>query len=110
MSKDKQLTDIQGIGESTATVLVQHGFNTVRAVAEATPDSLSTVPGFQTARAEVIQKAAEELLRQSETEEAESIEVWTDSKDKKEKKKKDKKKKKNKGKDKKKKNKKKKKK
>ena len=92
MSKDKQLTDIQGIGESTAALLVQHGFNTVRAVAEAPVESLSTVPGFQMARAEVIIKAAEELLSQTEIEEAQEKEKKK-KKDKKKKKGKDKKKK-----------------
>ena len=47
-----QLTEIAGIGSTTAHILKNHGFKTVKSIADATIGKLSAVPGFSAARAQ----------------------------------------------------------
>jgi hypothetical protein len=59
-----KLTDIPGIGPSTAKSLTDRGFNTVGSVAVATVETLSTVPGFAPARSATVIAAAQNTAAQ----------------------------------------------
>lgn len=62
-----EITNIAGVGSTTAAVLSQHKFSTVASVANTTIEELTTVPGFSVARAEKIITAAKQLLNLAET-------------------------------------------
>lgn len=47
-----QLTDIPGIGESTAALLAEHGIDSIKALCKSSAKKLSRVPGFGEKRAE----------------------------------------------------------
>ena len=49
-----ELTKITGIGERTAEVLAEHGYDTLVAIAGATNEALAEVPGFSLTRAEKV--------------------------------------------------------
>ena len=97
------ITDIAGIGPAAAAALGEQGFNSLKALAKASVEQVSTVPGFSAARAQKVIAAATELLATSTAETGTSDEPEKSGKDKKkkDKKKKDKKGKKGKGKNKK---------
>lgn len=61
------ITGVAGIGPQTAKTLHEHGFNTLSAVAAATIEQLSRVPGFSTTRASRVIRAANELIATSTT-------------------------------------------
>ena len=52
------ITDIPGIGPSTAKVLGENGFKTVEEIAGTTVEKLSKVPGFGAVRASAVIRAA----------------------------------------------------
>ncbi|TLS75822.1 helix-hairpin-helix domain-containing protein [Mariprofundus erugo] len=52
-----QLTDIPGIGESTAAILAGHGIDSVKALSKAGVSGLMQVPGFGGKRAETVMHA-----------------------------------------------------
>jgi len=83
------ITDITGIGPAAAAALGEQGFDSLKALARASVEQVSAVPGFSTARAQKVIAAAAELLATSTAEAATSGEPATGDK---EKKKKDKKK------------------
>jgi len=58
----KAITDIPGIGSSSAGILAQNGYRTVQEIAETTAEKLGAVPGFGTIRATRVIKLANELL------------------------------------------------
>jgi NAD-dependent DNA ligase len=99
------IIDITGIGPAAAATLGEHGFSTLKALAKASVEQVSTVPGFSAARAQKVIAAAAELLASTTAETAAADTPEKDDKDKKkkkkDKKKKDKKRKKGKGKNKK---------
>ena len=64
---DPKLTNISGIGPSTARVLTENGFATVEGVAQATDKDLAKVPGFGAVRAAEVIKAAQSLLSVDKT-------------------------------------------
>jgi NAD-dependent DNA ligase len=84
------IIDITGIGPAAAAALGEHGFSSLKALARASAEQVSAVPGFSTARAEKVIAAAAELQATPDTKAAASD---TPQKDRKDKKKKDKKKK-----------------
>jgi len=51
MSMKHELTDIPGIGPSTAATLSEHGIDSVKALLRGGVENLSQVPGFAEARA-----------------------------------------------------------
>jgi len=55
------LTDIPGIGPSTAALLAEHGIDSVKALKKAGIKGLTKVPGFGEARAATVLNAAEAL-------------------------------------------------
>ena len=57
-----QITDVRGIGPSTARVLEAQGFRTVAALAKAKIDKVSAVQGFAETRAAEVIAAAAALL------------------------------------------------
>ena len=57
-----EITNIAGIGSTTAAVLSQHKFSTVASIANTTVEQLSAVPGFSDARAGKTIDAARQLL------------------------------------------------
>jgi len=59
------IIDIAGIGPAAANTLGEHGFNSVKALARASVEQVSAVPGFSTARAQKVIAAATELLATS---------------------------------------------
>jgi len=61
------ITDIAGIGPSTAKILGKHGFRTVEGVAGATAVKLAQVPGFGKVRAARVIAAAKRLVSGSRT-------------------------------------------
>ena len=112
------LTSISGIGPAAAEVLKQHGFKSAEAVAKASVEQLSAVPGFGEIRsqstinaaielvtpatqAEEVPEPVDEPVKEKAKNKGKSKEKKKPSKDKKDKGKKDKDKKKAKGKDKK---------
>ena len=58
----KSLTDVPGIGPSTANALTEHGIKTAEDLANASATQIAAVPGFSAARAASAKKAAAELL------------------------------------------------
>jgi hypothetical protein len=56
------ITDITGIGPAAAAALGEQGFSSLRALARASVEQVSAVPGFSTARAQKVIAAAAELL------------------------------------------------
>jgi len=57
-----KITNIAGIGSTTAAILSEYKFDTVASIAHATVEALSAVPGFSVARAEKTIHAANKLL------------------------------------------------
>lgn len=55
------LTDIPGIGESTAALLAEHGIDSVKALLKGGMKKLTKVPGFGETRAATVLNAAEAL-------------------------------------------------
>ncbi|OIO74081.1 MAG: hypothetical protein AUJ57_03035 [Zetaproteobacteria bacterium CG1_02_53_45] len=55
------LTDITGIGESTAALLAEHGIDSVTALRKTSIKKLCRVPGFSETRATVVLACADEL-------------------------------------------------
>jgi len=66
----RALTSISGIGPAAAETLKQHGFKSAEAIAQATAEELSVVPGFGTIRSENTIKAAIELVNPESQSEA----------------------------------------
>lgn len=99
----QDITDITGIGPAAAVALGEQGFNSLKALARASVEQVSAVPGFSAERAQKVIAAAAELLATStaETTTSDKPEKDRKNKKKKDKKKKDKKGKKGKGKNKK---------
>jgi hypothetical protein len=62
-----KLTDVPGIGKTTARVLARNGIRTVAALAEAPRDVIAAIPGFGPVRATTSKQAAIELLGRSAT-------------------------------------------
>jgi Holliday junction resolvasome RuvABC DNA-binding subunit len=89
------ITDISGIGPAAAAALSEQGFDSLKALATASVEQVSAVPGFSAARAQKVIAAAAELLA---TPPAEPTATDEPEKGRKDKKKKDKKKKDKKGK------------
>ncbi len=56
------ITEIRGIGASTAAVLAKHGFKSAEDLAKASIDEIVAVPGFGESRAQKIKEAANERL------------------------------------------------
>jgi hypothetical protein len=56
------ITGISGVGSGTAKTLHEQGYKTLSAIAGATIEQLSSVPGFGTTRASRVIRAANELL------------------------------------------------
>ena len=56
------LTDIPGIGPSTAEILQAQGFDSAETLAASTVEKVSEVPGFGTLRATAVIRAANELI------------------------------------------------
>jgi hypothetical protein len=56
------ITDIPGIGSSSAEILAKNGYRTVQQVGETTPEKLGAVPGFGLIRAARVIKLANALL------------------------------------------------
>ncbi len=59
-----EITSIPGIGERTAEMLIRHGFTSVAEIAEATVETLMTVPGFGAIRAAAIIQTAAGMVGQ----------------------------------------------
>ena len=66
------LTEIPGIGPSTAEILQAQGFDSAETLAASTVEKVSEVPGFGTLRATAVIRAANELLNANATKDAES--------------------------------------
>ncbi|MEM2142908.1 MAG: helix-hairpin-helix domain-containing protein, partial [Candidatus Thorarchaeota archaeon] len=67
-SQDTKLTTISGVGPKTAEKLKAAGYDTIRKVAEAEPESLSqAVPGLSIAKAESIIEEAATLIEMTAT-------------------------------------------
>ena len=62
-----QLTDVRGVGPSTARALEALGIRTVAALAEASPKTVASAPGFGEARAADVVAAAAALLDTADT-------------------------------------------
>ena len=60
------ITDLEGVGAKTATILREFGFSTVALIANATLEALSAVPGIGTKTAEKIRHSALKTLSTSE--------------------------------------------
>jgi NAD-dependent DNA ligase len=58
----KTISDIPGIGPSTAEVMAKNGYKTVQQIAETTAEKLGGVPGFGMIRATRVIKLANEVL------------------------------------------------
>jgi len=56
------VTEVRGIGASTAETLKKHGFKTVANLASATVEQLTAIPGFSQSRAKNTIEAAQALL------------------------------------------------
>jgi endonuclease III len=91
------MTDVTGIGVKTAEVLAEHRIKTPAALAKASIERITSIPGFSEARAATVIEAAKALLAGGGAASAGkakpvSAPADADSKDKKKGKKKDKKK------------------
>jgi transcription antitermination factor NusA-like protein len=60
------ITDLEGVGAKTATILRKFGFSTIALIANATLEALSAVPGVGTKTAEKIRHSALQTLSTSE--------------------------------------------
>ncbi len=58
----KSITDLPGVGPSTANKLIEAGYSTIEAIAVATPHELAAVTGIPLATAQRIIRAAREAL------------------------------------------------
>jgi hypothetical protein len=58
---DHKLTDVRGIGPKTAAGLATLGIDSIKALAAAPIELISTLPGFFASRAEAVKAAAMEL-------------------------------------------------
>ena len=58
----KEISELPGVGKSTASKLIEAGYSTLEAIAVATPQELSTAVGIPLATAQRIIKAAREAL------------------------------------------------
>jgi nucleotidyltransferase/DNA polymerase involved in DNA repair len=67
LTMKKVITDIPGIGPSTAKILGERGFKTAKAIAGTTVKKLSRVPGFGALRAGTVIKAAKQLIAATAT-------------------------------------------
>jgi len=56
------ITDITGIGPAAAATLAEHRLGSLKALARASVEKVSAVPGFSAARAQKVIAAAAELL------------------------------------------------
>jgi hypothetical protein len=56
------ITDIDGVGESLAEAMREHGLGTLRIVARATVEELAAVPGIGPVSGKRIRKAAKKLI------------------------------------------------
>jgi len=56
-----ELTEIQGIGESTAALLIEHGVDSVKALRKAGIKKLCRIPGFGETRGMLVLAAADDL-------------------------------------------------
>jgi N utilization substance protein A len=65
-SKDalEQLTQISGIGETSAQVLINEGYVTPSDIIKAAPEDLLKLPGFGEKKIETIRKAAQDFVQQ----------------------------------------------
>ena len=79
------ITDISGIGPAAAAALGEQGFGSLKALARASVEQVSAVPGFSTARAQKVIAAAAELLATPTAGTATSGEPETGNKEKKKK-------------------------
>ena len=82
------LTEIPGIGPSTAEVLQANGFDSAETLAASTVEKISEVPGFGTSRATTVLEAARQIAvpDKSKTERPANKKVKQKAKDKKNKK------------------------
>ncbi|MFZ1536685.1 MAG: helix-hairpin-helix domain-containing protein [Chromatiaceae bacterium] len=62
----KFITSLPGVGGATAAILNKHGFRAVEDIANASPESLSAVPGFRASRAAKIIMAARAILAEEQ--------------------------------------------
>jgi len=62
LMKLPELTGVRGIGVDTAQLLVEHDIRDVSALAAATVEEITAVPGFGSARAAAVKASAAELL------------------------------------------------
>jgi len=62
-NRKPRLTEVAGIGQSTAAQLADHGIRTIEELAAAPVGKLATVRGFGATRAASVRKAAAGLLR-----------------------------------------------
>ena len=60
---EEDLTDLEGVGDKTATALRDFGFSTIESIAKATLEELSAVPGVGIKTAERIQHSAAKIER-----------------------------------------------
>ena len=74
------LTEIPGIGPSTAEILQAQGFDSAETLAASTVEKVSEVPGFGRLRATAVIRAANELVNTTATESAESKNAKDESK------------------------------
>ncbi len=58
-----EITEIKGVGPSTASVLAQHGIKTIRDLAMASIPQLIAIPGFSEFRARQVKFDAESVLK-----------------------------------------------
>jgi len=58
------MRELPGVGEATAGKLVEAGFETLEAVAQAETETLAAVPGLSTAKADKLRNAAADTLQQ----------------------------------------------
>ncbi len=58
------MRELPGVGEATADKLVEAGFETLEAVAQAETETLAAVPGLSTAKADKLRNAAADTLQQ----------------------------------------------
>jgi len=79
------ITDISGIGPAAAAALGEQGFGSLKALARASAEQVSAVPGFSDARAQKVIAAAAELLGAGNAGKAPSGAAETGGKDKKKK-------------------------
>lgn len=66
------ITEVAGIGPSTATLLTEHGIKTAEALARSSQERLLSIPGFGPARAQSVLAAAVELVGASVVSDAKS--------------------------------------